>query len=100
MFTNEEVCAKIQQAIRPHVDLLTKVKRLHKLKAIAILQGTEKVRRRQGKAHRKIGGKTTSVNGQAWSLPKVPEGSGEQRAMEESGCEVICGASMKTAVKG
>ena len=25
--TNEEVCAKIQQAIRPHEDLLTMVKR-------------------------------------------------------------------------
>ena len=49
--TNEEVCAKIQQAIRPHEDLLTIVKRC-KLKwyghvsrssglAKTILQGTE-----------------------------------------------------------
>ena len=60
--TNEEVCAKIQQVIRPHEDLLTIVKR-HKLQwyghvsrssglAKTILQGTVKGRRRQGR-HKK-----------------------------------------------
>ena len=55
--TNEEVGAKIQQAIGPHEDLLTIVKR-HKLQwyghvsrssglAKSILQGTVKVGRRQ-----------------------------------------------------
>ena len=72
--TNEEVCAKIQQAIGPHEDLVTIVKR-RKLKyyghvsrssglAKTILQGTMKGGRRQ-KADRKRGGKTTSGNGQA-----------------------------------
>ena len=72
--TNEEVCAKIQQAIGPHEDL-TIVKR-HKLQwyghvscssglAKTILQGTVKGGRRQGGQRR--GGKTTSGNGQAWS---------------------------------
>ena len=31
---------------------------------------------------------------------QVPEGGGEQRKMEETGCEVICGASTTPAVKG
>ena len=30
----------------------------------------------------------------------VPEGSGEQRKMEETGCETTCGAPMTFAVKG
>ena len=65
--TNEEVRAKIQQAIGLHEDLLTIVKR-RKLQwyghvsrssglAKTILQGTVKG----------VGGKTTSGNGQAWS---------------------------------
>ena len=31
---------------------------------------------------------------------QVPEGSGEQRKMEETDCEVIFGASMTPTVKG
>ena len=31
---------------------------------------------------------------------QVPEGSGEQGKMEETGCEIICGAPMTVAVKG
>ena len=31
---------------------------------------------------------------------QVPEGSGEERKMEETGCEVICGAPTTLAVKG
>ena len=73
--TNEEVFAKIQQAIGPHEDLMTVIKR-RKLQwyghvshssdlAKTILQGTVKGRRRQGGQRR--GWKTTSGNGQAWS---------------------------------
>ena len=61
--TNEEVCAKIQQAIRPHEDLLTIVKR-RKLQwyghvfrssglAKTILQGTVKEGRRQGRQRKR-----------------------------------------------
>ena len=61
--THEEVCAKIQQAIGPHEDLLTIVKR-RKLKwyehvsrssdlAKTILQGTVKGGRRQGRQRKK-----------------------------------------------
>ena len=60
--TNEEVCAKIQQATGPHEDLLTIVKR-HKLQwyghvslssglAKTIFQGTVKGGRRQGRQKR------------------------------------------------
>ena len=31
---------------------------------------------------------------------QVPEGSGEQGKMEESGCEIICGAPTTLVVKG
>ena len=74
--SNEEVRAKIQQAIGPHEDLLTVVK-TRKLKwyghvsrssglAKTTLQGTVKGGGREG---RQKGWKTTSGNGQAWSLP-------------------------------
>ena len=48
--TNQEVCAKIQQAIGPHEDLLTILKRHRLLWYLAktILQGTVKGGRRQG----------------------------------------------------
>ena len=61
--TNEEVCAKIQQAIGPHEDLLMIVKR-RELQwygdvsrssglAKAILQGTVKGGRRQGRQRKR-----------------------------------------------
>ena len=61
--TNEEVCAKIQQAIGPHEDLLTIVQR-HKLQwygrvsrssglAKTILQSTVKGRRKQGRQRKR-----------------------------------------------
>ena len=95
--TTEEVRAKVQQAIGPPEDLLMIVKR-RKLQwyghvsrssslAKTILQGTVKGGRRQGRE--KKDGKTTS----RMSRPGVrqpPEGSREQRKMEETDCEVIC----------
>ena len=48
------------------------------------------------KADRRRGGKTTSGTG----VRHVPEGSGEQRKMEETGCEIICGAPTTLVVKG
>ena len=76
--TNEEVRAKIQQAIGPHEDLTIVMRR--KLQwygyvsrssgpAKTILQGTVKGGRRQTDKGR--GGKTTSGNGQAWSSPSL-----------------------------
>ena len=88
-FTKEEVCAKIQQAIRQHKDLLIIVKRdtlqwyghVSRSSGLAktILQGTVKGGRRQGGKGR--GGKTTSGNGQAWSSasPRGQWRTGEDR---------------------
>ena len=52
----------------------------------------------EGKADRGSG-KTASGNGQP-GLRKVQEGRGKQRKMEETGCEIICGAPTSLAVKG
>ena len=85
--TNEEVCAKIQQATGPHEDLLTIVKR-HKLQwyghiscssglAKTILQGTVKGGRRQGRQR-----KTREDNIREWT---GLEFSKSQRAVENRG---------------
>ena len=74
--TNEEVCAKIQQAIRPHKDL-TIIKRC-KLQwyglvfrssglAKSILQGTVKGGRRPGRQRKRW--EDNIRDGQAWSSP-------------------------------
>ena len=75
--TNQEVRAKIQQAMGPHEEPLTIVKRRelqwygHVSRSLGlaktILQGTLKGGRRLG--DRKRGAKTTSGNGQVWSPP-------------------------------
>ena len=104
--TNEEVRAKMQQAIGPHEDLLTIVKR-RKLQwyghvsrssglAKTILQGT--VKGEEDRADRRSGGKTTSGNGQAWSSPS-PRGQGTGK-IGGTGCELICGATTTFAVEG
>ena len=97
--TNKEVCAKIQHAIGPHKDLLTIVKRC-KLQwcghisrssglAKTILQDSER-----GKTSRQT---EEEVRRQHKGLDRpgvcqVPEGSGKREKMEETGCEIICGA--------
>ena len=104
--TNEEICAKIQQAVGPHEDL-TIVKRC-KLQlyghvsrssglAKTILQGTVKVE--EDKIDRGRGGKTTSGNGRSWSSPS-PREAVENGKMEETGCKIICGAPTTRMVKG
>ena len=77
--TNEEVRAKIQQAIGPYEDLLTIVKRrkLHRSSGLAktTLQGTVKGERRQGRQEE------VGRQHQGMDRPEdrqVPEGSGEQ----------------------
>ena len=104
--TNEEVLAKFQQAIGPHEDLLTIVKR-HKLQwyghvsrssglAKNILQGT--VKGGENKADRRCG-KTTSGNGQGWSSAS-PRGQWRTGKMEETAWKIICGAPTTLVVKG
>ena len=92
--TNGKICAKIQQAIGPHGDLLSIVKR-RKLQwyghvsrssglAKTILQGTVKGGRRQGRQEEAVGRQHKRMD-----IPgarQVPEGSGEQGKMKETGC--------------
>ena len=105
--TNEEVRAKIQQAIGPQENLLTIVKR-RKLQwydhvsrssglAKTILQGAVKEGRRQGRQRKRW--EDNIGSGQARKSP-VPGGSGERGKMEETGCEIICGATTTLVVKG
>ena len=106
--TNEEVRAKIQQTIGPLEDLLTIVKRRK-------LQWCGHVSRSSGLAkfylarHIERGKKTRQTEEEAGrqhqgmdkpGVRQVPEGSGEQGPMEETGCEIICVAPTTLAVKG
>ena len=102
--TNEEVRAKIQQAIGPHEDLLTIVKRrrlqwyghVSRSSGLAktILQGTVKGERRQGRQRKKW-----EDNKCRTGVRQVPEGTDEQGKMEKTGCGIICDAPTTLAVK-
>ena len=81
--TNKEACAKIKQAIGPHEDLLTIVKR-RKLQryghvsrssgvAKTILQGTVKRRRRQGRQRNRWVDNITEWTGLEFAKGKMEE---------------------------
>ena len=104
--TNEEVCAKIQQAVGLHEDLQTIVKR-RKLQwyghvshssglTKTILQGTLKGRR-QGRQRKKWEDNIRELINRP-GVRQVPEGSGEPGKMEKTSCEIICGAPTTLAV--
>ena len=109
--TNEEVHAKIQQAIGPHEDLLTTVKR-RKLQwhghisrssglAKTLLQGTVKGGRRQGRQRKRWKDSRWFIR--EWTGLEFGKSlrAVENRAkMEETGCEIICGAPATLAIKG
>ena len=106
--TNEEVNAKIQQAIGPHKDLLTIVER-RKLQWYGLLSRYIGSGQNHLARHSERGKKTRrteeEVGGQHQGMDRpgvrqVPKGSGEQGKMEETGCEVICGAPTTLVVKG
>ena len=105
--TNEEVRAKIQQAIGSHKDLVTIVKR-RKLQrygsvshssdlAKTILQGTVKGGKKTRQTEEKAGRQHQGMDRPG--VRQVQEGSGELGKMEETGCEIIC-APTTLAVKG
>ena len=104
--SNEEVRAKVQQAIGPRKDLLTIVKRRklqwcgHVSRSSGLTkttwQGTVKGGRRQGRQR-----KRWEDNIREWTgLEFAKSQRAEQRKMEETGCEVICDAPTTFAVKG
>ena len=105
--TNEEVRAKIQQAIGPHEDLLTIVKR-RKLKWYAhvsrssgqakiILQGTVKRGRRRGRQKKRWEDirKWTGLE-----FGKSQRAVENREKNEKTGCKIICGAPTTLSVKG
>ena len=108
-FTDEEVCDKIQQAVGPHEDLLTIAKRCkpqlyghvsHSSDLTkTILQGTVKGGTKQGRQKKMCEDNIREWTGLEFAKSQT-EGSGEQGKMEETGCEVICGAPTALAVKG
>ena len=104
--TNEEIRAKIQQAIGPHEDLLTIIKkrelkwyghvsRLHGL-AKTIWQGTVKGGKKTRQTEKEVGRQHQGMDRPG--VRQVPKGSGKQRKMEKTGCEIICGAPTTPAV--
>ena len=62
------------------------------------LQGKVKGGRRQGRQEEKVGRQHQGMDRPG--VRQVPEGSGEQGKMEETGSEIICGAPTTLAVKG
>ena len=106
--TNEEVLAKIQQAVGPYDDLMTIVKRcklqwyghISHLSGLVktILKGTVKGERRQGRQRKRREDYIRESTGPR--VRRVPEGSGEQGKTEKTGCKIICGAPATLAVKG
>ena len=105
--TNEEVRAKIQQAIGPHEDRLTIVKRCklqwfgHVSRSSGlvktILQGTVKGGRRQGRQRKRW--EDTIREWKGLEVVKSQRAV-ENGKMEKTGCEIICGAPTTLAVKG
>ena len=106
--TNKKVCAKIQQAIGPHEDLLTIVKR-QKLQwyghvshssglARTILRGTVKGGRRQGRQKKRWEDNIREWTGLEFAKSQRAVENREKK--EETGCEIICGAPTTLAVKG
>ena len=98
-----KVRANIQQATGTHEDLLRRklqwyghVSRSSGL-AKTILQGTVKGKRRQGRQTKRWEDNIRERTGP--EVRQVPEGSGEQGKMEETGCEIICGAPTTLEVK-
>ena len=108
--TNKEIRAKIQQAIGPHKDLLTIVKRRklqwygHVSRSSGLAQNHLARHSERGKKARRTKKEVGRQHqGMEWTGPgvrQVPEGSEEQEKMEKTGCKIICGAPTALAVKG
>ena len=108
--TDEEVCAKIQRAIGPR-----RTPDHRKETQIAVIwsrllfigSGQNHLARHsdRGKKTRQteeeVGRQHQGMDRRGVrQVPKVPEGSGGHGKMEETGCEIICGAPTTITVKG
>ena len=106
--THKEVRAKIQQAIGPHEDLVTIGSR-RKLQlyghvsrssglAKTMLQGKMKGESRQRQTEEEVGRQHRGMDRP--EVHEVPAGKGEHEKIEETGCEIICGAPTTLGVQG
>ena len=104
--TNEEVCAKIQQAIGPHEDLLTiKAQTAVVWSCLPFIRSGQEHLARHSKRGKKTRQTEEEVGRQYQGMErsgirKVQMGSEAERKMEKTGCEIICGARTTLAVKG
>ena len=104
--TNEEVRVKIQQAIGPHEDLtIVKRRKLQWYGRLPFIRSGQNHLARHSKRRKKIRQTEDEVGRQHQGMDRpgvrqVPEGSGEQGKMGETGFEIICGAPTNLAVKG
>ena len=106
--SNEELSAKIQKAIGPHENLLPIVKRCtlqcygHVSRSLGlaktILQGTVKGGKKTRQTEEEVGRQHQGMDRPG--VRQVPEGSGEKRKMEKTGCKIICVAPTTLEVKG
>ena len=106
--TNEEVRAKIQQAIGPYEDLLTMVK-IRKTavawSSLMFIRSGQNHLARHSERGKKTRQTEEDVGRQHQGMDRpgvrqVPEGSGKQGKMEKYGCKIICGAPTTLTVKG
>ena len=100
--TNEEVRAKIQQAIGPHEDLLQTAVVWSRLPFIRPGQNHLARHSKRGKKTR-LTEEEVGRQHQGTDRPgvrQVHDGSGEQGKMEETGYKIICGAPATFTVKG
>ena len=106
--TNEEVGVQIQQAIGPHEDLLrhrTEMQTAVVWTCLPFIRSGQNHLARLSERWKKTRQTEEEVGRQQQGMDRprvrqVPEGSGEQRKMEETGCEIICGAPTTPTVKG
>ena len=104
--TNKEVCTKIQQAIGPHKDLLTIIKRQTEViwTYLPFIRSGQNHLARHCERGKKTRQKEKNMGRQHQGMDRpgvrqVPGGSGEQRKIEESDCIVICAAPTTSVVK-
>ena len=103
--TNEEVRAKIQQAIGLHWswpsyrDANCSGMAMSPVHQVWPKPSCKAQWKGEDKADRGRGGKTTSGNGQAWSPPS-PRGQWRTGKMEKTGCKIICVAPTTFSVNG
>ena len=105
--TNEEVRAKIQQAIEPHEDLtIVKRRKLQWFGLVArssglaktILQGTVKGGRRQDRQRKRLEDNIRKWTGLSLASPRRQWRTGKNG--QKTGCKIICGTTATLAVKG